>query len=256
MHGFKEYVTEMAAQQGFQYEKNAATALKKLNAVPKNFTPAGAGKDVPDLILQKGKLTAGCELKISAASAGSLVLKFEDKKGWHFGEVDKADDEKIFIRDLAMEVGLFDLIKKTWKELPLKGSTNKELLNQTKDLTKREKYERDKAAFPDIKGTIPATKIEQYYNKKKTYYVNVGTHGFYLLGRKNPLGFKGIPEFGRKAIAKFRCRVQYKGNDNYQFTFEMNFTISSANKSPYNIAPLPNAKNVTVGKINLDWWDL
>ena len=42
----------MAAQQGFQYEINAAKALKPIGLVPKNFVPAGAGHDQPDLMLE------------------------------------------------------------------------------------------------------------------------------------------------------------------------------------------------------------
>ena len=73
----------MAAQQGFQYEQNAADLLKPMGLVPESFKPAGASHDQPDLmLLYKGK-EAGCELKITAASAGSLVLKYSNKK-WSF----------------------------------------------------------------------------------------------------------------------------------------------------------------------------
>ena len=54
----------VTAQQGFTYEKNAANVLKKFNVVPKGFTHAGAGSDIPDLMLQKNNVEAGCELKI------------------------------------------------------------------------------------------------------------------------------------------------------------------------------------------------
>ena len=73
----------MAAQQGFLYEINAAKLLKKYKLVPESFIPAGAGHDQPDLMLQYKKEKAGCELKITAASAGSLVLKYNNaKKSW------------------------------------------------------------------------------------------------------------------------------------------------------------------------------
>ena len=86
----------MAAQQGFLYEKNAAMELKKFGLVPKSFVPAGAGHDQPDLMLEYKKKKAGCELKITAASAGSLVMKYDiqDKKNpWKFGDIKKDDDE-------------------------------------------------------------------------------------------------------------------------------------------------------------------
>ena len=69
----------MAAQQGFQYEINAANVLKPMGFVPKNFMPAGAGHNQPDLMLEHKGKKSGCELKITAASAGSLVLKYNIK---------------------------------------------------------------------------------------------------------------------------------------------------------------------------------
>ena len=42
----------MAAQKGYEYEKNVAAILKKLDITPKNFQPAGAGHDQPDLMIK------------------------------------------------------------------------------------------------------------------------------------------------------------------------------------------------------------
>lgn len=242
----------MAAQQGFQYEVNAANILKPMGFVPKDFVPAGAGHNQPDLMLQYKNQKAGCELKITAASAGSLVLKYDaknKKNPWGFGKIDESDDEKIFIRDLAEKQDLFSLIKRQWKEIPYKR--DKDLLWEATagKLHAKKRYERDRDTFKDIRGAIPATKIEEYYNKKVTYYVNVGTHGFYLLGTKNPLKLRGVPTFGNSATATYRARVQYKGSDNYQFTFEMQFSVKT--KSPFNIAPV-DGKSVEIITNKLD----
>jgi hypothetical protein len=244
----------MAAQQGFQYEINAAKILKPMGLVPKNFVPAGAGHDQPDLMLEYKKQKAGCELKITAASAGSLVLKYDNKdkrNPWKFGNVSEDDAEKFFIKNLAEEVGLFDIIKKQWKEKPYKRDKDTLWEATAGKLTPKKRYERDRDTFKDIRGEIPASKIEDYYNKKKTYYVNVGTHGFYLMGSKNPFKLKDVPRFGSSAKATYRARVQYKGNDNYQFTFEMQFAIPSSKKSPFNIAPV-NGKTVEIIKRELN----
>lgn len=238
----------MAAQQGFEYEKNAAVILKKFGFVPKGFVPAGAGHDQPDLMLTYKGVTSGCELKITAASAGSLVLKYNAKNKsnpWSFGEIKKTEDEKKFIMDLAHEIDLFTLIKKSWKEMPYKRDKDTLWESTAGKLSPKERYERDRDTFKDIKGEIPASKIEQYYARKKTYYVNVGTHGFYLMGSRNPLKLKGVPRFSDAAKATYRARVQYKGSGNYQFTFEMQFTIPSTKKSPFNIAPV-NGKSVAI----------
>lgn len=226
----------MAAQQGFEYEKNAAKVLKPMGLVPSTFIPAGASHDQPDLMLTHNKKQAGCELKITTASAGSLVLKYNNGT-WQFSDIDKQDEEKQFIKDLGHEVGLFSLIKTKWKEIPYKREPKDAAWKATiGKMEKRDMYERDKKHFPDIKGEIPATKIEQYYNKKDTYYVNIGTHGFYLLGISNPLGLKNVPRFGTSSKATFRARVQYKGSGTYQFTFEMQFSVTK--RSPFNIAPV------------------
>ena len=228
----------MAAQQGIVYEQNTYNYLKPLGFVPTNFTPAGAGHDQPDLMLLFNGQEVGCELKISAASAGSLVLKYDMKKGWGFGDIKKEDKEKLFIRDLANEVKLFNTIDKKWKEIPYKIDRKDQDYDWKQTIGKlsgRERYRRDLETFPEIKGNIPSIKIEQYYVKKKTYYVNVGTHGFFLMGNVNPFGLGGIPKFSEAITAKFRARVQDKGGGNYQFTFEMSF--SPKIRSPYNIAP-------------------
>lgn len=245
----------MAAQQGFQYEVNAANVLKPMGFVPKTFVPAGAGHDQPDLMLQHKKIKAGCELKITAASAGSLVLKYDakdKKRPWKFGDIKKDDDEKQFIADLAEEVGLFDIMKKEWKDVPFKRDKDDLWEATAGKLTSQQRYERDRDTFSDIRGEISATKIEDYYNKKDTYYVNVGTHGFYLMGTKNPLKLKNVPRFGTSAKATYRARVQYKGSGNYQFTFEMQFSIAANKKSPFNIAPVDGKSvNIQKDKLNL-----
>jgi len=250
---FKEYIIEMASQQGFQYEENAAEFLKPLGYVPQDFKPAGAGSNQPDLMLKFNNNEAGCELKITAASAGSLVLKYDikdPKNPWKFGDIKQTEDEKLFIKDLAEEVGLFDKIKKEWKEVPFKRDKDANWLATIGKLTPKQRYERDRDMFKDIRGEIPASKIENYYNKKDTYYVNVGTHGFYLMGAKNPLKLRGVPTFGNSAKAIYRARVQYKGSDNYQFTFEMQFSMKT--KSPFNIAPITgNSVAIDKSKVNL-----
>lgn len=257
MQSFKQFMAEgkATAQQGFQYEKNAADVLKPLGVVPKNFNPAGAGSDIPDLMIVKDGKQTGCELKITAASAGSLVMKY-DNGTWSIGNPKETNDEKLFVMNLAKEVGLLDMIAKKWSNEPYKFTKDPDLKSEVEGLDKRGVYSAELKRFPEIKGEIAATKIEEYYNKKKTYYVNVGTHGFYLLGSKNPLKLSGVPRFGTSAKAVFRARVQAKGGGNYQFTFEMGFSIPAGKKSPYNIAPIVAKNNVAIDskKLDLSWF--
>lgn len=239
------------AQLGFVYERYASDALKKYDIVPATFTPAGAGADQPDLIIKKPGPRAlgqsGCELKISpAASGGSLVLKYINGK-WQFDEIPVKDVEKRFIKAVAVRAKALDKINKAWNGIEsYKFATSALLTNEKKILTKREQYAKELKRFPDVKGEISATEIEGYYNTKDTYYINVGTHGLYLLGQKNPLNLKGLRTFGKLATAGYRARVQNKGGGNYQFTFELTFGIIKTNRSEYNIAPVTSAKNVTI----------
>lgn len=221
--------------------------------VPESFRPAGAGHNQPDLLLLYKNKTAGCELKITAASAGSLVLKYDSLKnppGWRFGQIKQDEKEKLFIAEIADKVGLFERLAKEWIEIPYRREGIDDAWRATAGkMTERERYERDRDLFHDVIGEIPASYIEDYYSRKKTDYVNVGTHGFFLMGSRNPFKLKGVPRFGSAAKATYRARVQYKGGGSYQFTFEMQFTMKM--KSPYNIAPCTSS-NVAIIKNKMD----
>ena len=100
---------------------------------------------------------------------------------------------------------------------------------------------------PSNKPDVPTKAISDYYNTKDTYYLNVGTHGFFLFG-SDPLGLNTkltklrlakIPDFAKagSATTKIRIRVQDKSGS-YQISFTLQFGMTAAQKSPYNIAPL------------------
>jgi hypothetical protein len=241
----------MATQQGFLYENNAVKFLKKKKLVESSFVPAYAKSDVPDLVIKSNGTAVNVELKISAASGGSLVLKYDlSKKKWSFGDISPEDEEKMFLANLATEVGALREINKQWKLMPSKTDPQRTAVKPN--------YDVDRKKFREIRKSIPATNMEDYYNKKKTYYLNIGSHGFFLLGGTDPnrlnarlkkAGMKPIPRFGTSATLDYRVRVQPKstGGKTYQFTFELSFRIPVNSKSPYNIAPLSGKKgDVTV----------
>ena len=243
----------MAAQQGFQYERNTYELLKEFNLVPANFRPAGASSNAPDLMLDfKGRQT-GCELKITDASAGSLVIKYNDKNRmpWGFNDIKGEDAEKIFIRDVAIDSKVIEQINKAWAEVPMLRERDELWKATVGKLPPRKRYEHDHATFKEIKGVIPTSKIEEYYLKKDCPYINIGTHGFYMMGTDNPYKLKDVPRFADSASASYRARVQYKGSDTYQFVFEMTFSMKK--KSEYNIAPLASKTGVNIqrDKLNL-----
>ena len=230
----------MVAQQGFIYEANTTKFLQKKKLVASGFKPASSTSDRADLEITYGGKRINTELKITAASAGSLVLKYLiPQSEWSFGDISKEDKEKKFLSDLATNVGALSAINKKWNKRPLKT------VPPTPGVVVD--YAKDHRKFSEINQSIPASLIEKYYNMKDTYYLNIGTHGFYLMGNKDPNGLNArlkkaglspIPTFGSSATAKYRARVQAKGGGSYQFTFELSFSITNDNKSPYNIAPL------------------
>ena len=261
------------AQKGFIYEANVAKFLKKHGMIKPGYTPAGASSDRPDLDIFYGGVEYGCELKIGLASAGSLVLKYDSKtKQYAFNPIDKNDVEKIFLKGVAEKNQISTKLKNKWRKVPyLQDPRDKKWLNNYGHVPLKERYEYDLATHPDVKIPISSTTIERYYNSKKTYYLNVGTHGFYLLGAKDPMGLNKdlkarglatIPRWKDSHKAIMRVRVQSKGMtkaianekrtknpagaQGYQFTFELQFQSLTA--SPYNIGPVRGSSVNIIGK--------
>lgn len=265
------------AQQGFQYEKNVSTRLKKVGLVKSTFEPVGAAHDRADLELYWKKQTINVELKIDAASGGSLALKWDGSKPkgkrWGFSDV-SGDEEKQFLADLAESCGALAEINKNWTEIPAKfareGAKSQEekfiahSWKQAKDRTaKKVVYSGELKKFTELKGALPGKVIADYYEKKDTFYINVGTSGFYLFSKKDPnninqhcreKGITLVPSFSDAASVKYRARVQDKGGGNFQYTFELSFSISKSNNSPYNIGPIAGGGSVSIieNKLNLD----
>ena len=233
---------------------------------------AGASHTRPDLMLTVRDKSEGCELKISPTAGGSLVIKaFAYKKPhWQFGEIDHDETEKQFLKDLAISSGVLNEINKRW-ETPIYN-----IADRTKDWEKqmlkiplKERYSSDLKTCPDIKMVLSPDSMTKYYNLKHTYYINVGTHGFYLLGNKDPLGInERMRKAGKPLVPKFedvckitaRVRCQSKGitkadaqekskgtigAQGYQFTFTIEFSVPR-NTTPYNIAPIAGDNSVVI----------
>ncbi len=88
--------------------------------------------------------------------------------------------------------------------------------------------------------------VADYYNSKKCHYINVGTHGFYLLGTSDPLelnkklasgGLTKIPDFSTFAKCKIRVRCQYKGSGDYGVFGIGLYNGQTANKPELNKEP-------------------
>jgi hypothetical protein len=252
----------MATQQGFIYEKNATEYLKRFKL--SDGIIAGASHARPDLMLTVRGKEAGCELKISPTAGGSLVIKaYANKKpNWQFDNVDHDETEKIFLMDLAKQAGVLDEINRKWNTPVFNiADRTKDWEKQMLKIPLRERYATDLKMCPDIKMILPSNAMSRYYNLKNTYYINIGTHGFYLLGTKDPLnlnermkiaGKLPVPKFEDVCRIMARVRCQSKGvtkadaaekskrvigSQGYQFTFTIEFALPK-NTTPYNIAPI------------------
>lgn len=259
----------MASQQGFAYEDNATKYLKQFGL--SDGITAGASSTRPDLMLTVRGNKSGCELKISPTAGGSLVIKAyaNSLPHWRFGEIEHDETEKQFLVDLAKSSGVLAKINDQW-DMPIYNVSDKSAAWE-RDMLKiplRKRYDQDLKTCPDIKLALPADAMTKYYNIKKTYYINIGTHGFYLLGSSDPLGLNDrLKKIGKPIVPKFedvckiiaRVRCQSKGvtkadaaekskgtigAQGYQFTFTLEFSLPK-NSSPYNIAPI-DGKTVTI----------
>ena len=264
----------MSKRRGFDYEVNAYRALKEYD-ISFGASPAGAASDRPDLEIKKDKKnlkTTGVELKLSPTAAGSLVLKYYGGK-WSFD--DPGDDpEKLLMIDMAKEVRLFNGYLNTrssgWgKNTPLlqndPANPRTKLVNGKKfsDYSVREKgkfYEMDIGNYGganEVIINVPASKICDYYKAKKCSYMQVASHGFFILNGRDDFGLnkilsnrglEKIPDFKNSVTARIRCRCQIKSTSKKDYQFVMTLDFQRATRSPYNLAPIMSARNVSIRK--------
>jgi len=250
----------MATQKGFEYEQNAYKELSKLSIA--TGSPAGASSDRPDLENKlvsdsRGFKSAGCELKILPTAAGSLVMKYTKGK-WSYGDY-AGDPEKELLQSIGEKYKLLANMNsagaagKNWRgKVPSlqNDATGRKILVGAK--TKLDAYNADIKKFGgqnEIHIDIEAKAICDYYNSKDCQYINVGTHGFYLLNNSDPLKLNTrlsnkIPDFAFNTSARIRVRCQSKGGGDYQFVMTLDFGRTT--KSPYNLAPLATATSVAI----------
>ena len=255
----------MSAQKGFIYENNLYTALKACGIAGGN-PPAGAESNRPDLeiklVKDRDTQTQGAELKLAPTAGGSLVMKYNDGK-WMFDPKAGKDKEKAFMMEVAKKANLL-------REMNTSGTYGTNWRGKTPFLqndqlgrkvlvegvkNKREAYEKDIKQFGgknEVKIPVPAKVMCDYYNLKDTHYLNVASHGFFLMNTKDPLnlnkGIKGqpVPDFARSAKLQIRIRCQYKGSGDYQFVMTLEF--GGVKFSPYNIGPILSKTNVQIDK--------
>lgn len=246
--------------EGFDYEKNSYNALRKYNVTSGSLVRAR--KDGLDMAIKRSLNKSGLELKNKPTAAGSVVLKYI-KDHWTWGEADT--EEKKFLIGVGNEIGVLKMMNRYWKKPVLqysKDGKNKIYIG----IPQHAAFDVDRRRFSSHSGTgdivkeVPSKAICDYYNKKGSYYINIGNRGLFLLGSRDPLGLnaalrkKGmapIPDFANEAtrtVMRVRLQSKGKGHHRYQdYQFAFTLEMSAVNTSPYNLCPI---KKGTKSKID------
>jgi len=247
----------MAVSAGTLYEQHLIDRLAPFNYIPADKTsPAGSDDSIPDITIQNSKgQESGVEVKLAENPAfGSGTLAFDVTKHlsnmkpgrgmrgnadpWYIAEVDQYGGEikeaQKMISEMAKAVKLVDKVNDKWywnnKNYPKYSPWQ---IDQAASLYKRLgvqlpskqiQYSDDQKYLDDIHIECPYSNIVNYYTKKKSYYIQIGNKGLYILGSNDPLGLrsKGVPSFS-PTESNFRIRFQPKGSTGgpYRFAFEL-----------------------------------
>ena len=163
---------------GFQYENQLNNALKKSGVQKKSFAGAGADSNAPDAqITYKGKdykVEVKLDLKVDFGQ-GSLDYDLKKKK-WILGGAQTESAKQM--REFLEAIGVPKIVNKVWGS---KGPPRKFTVPTSyyKPVDVKFDYTNFKDAFVDI----PKTAVANYYNSKKTYYIQIGDgYGFYYMG--------------------------------------------------------------------------
>lgn len=231
----------MAENKGMIYEKVINDILRKNKLQSTGFRPAGADSNAPDAELLYNKVKYKVEVKLDTKvdfGQGSLHYDVKTNK-WSLGgaKTESAQQMRDFLEDLKIP----ELVNKEWGS---KGAPRKFAIEDMKFFTK-EDVDYDYKTFKDAFVDIPSTAVSNYYNSKKTYYIQIGKYGLYCMG-KDPAGL-GVPEI--KFKLRLRIRIKRGGSFpiyNYRFTTAIQMVTGSLTKSKYSLDDLDYIKVLVV----------
>jgi hypothetical protein len=215
----------MADNKGFAYENKINAALRKAGAQQANFKPAGADSNAADAELRISGKDYKVEIKLDTKvdfGQGSLDYDLKKKK-WILGGAKTASAEQM--REFLEAIDVPAIVNMKWGS---KGPPKKFTV-PTSEYTKAD-VDFDYKNFKDEFVPIPNTAVANYYNSKDTYYIQIGSSGFYYMG-SNPAKIK-CPEFNLKL--KLRIRIKRGGSFpiyNYRFTTAIQAVSGTLRKS-------------------------
>lgn len=247
--------------EGYLYEDNTVRFLKKKKLADANYRPAGADYSRPDIeFLCNGK-SYGAELKKRITTAGQVALNYKNATNTFDFSQNNPTDEKLYLIDLAIRSNVLNLIRSKWRK-PIWACMDRDYKwkKRWEDAGKpnlEERHRQDIENAPEFYIPVASTSISGYYKAKDTHYFQLGTHGFYLLGRDDPAGLNigqnpPIPLWENNHECRIRVRIKtndIKGamlreqqrNDPTiapGYTPSIELTMRRITKSFYNIAPV------------------
>jgi hypothetical protein len=210
---------------GFLYEGTINKNLKKYKLQKSTFVPAGADANAPDAMLtynnKDNKVEVKLDLKVDFGQ-GSLDYNVE-KEEWLLGGAKTASAQQM--REFLTAIGVVDIVNKEWGP---KGPPRK--FTVPTNQYKKEDVDHDYKNFKDVFVNIPRTAVANYYNSKKTYYIQIGGFGLYHMGKD--IAKLGTDEF--KLQLKLRIRIKRGGSIpiyNYRFTTAIQAVNGSLKKT-------------------------
>ncbi len=228
---------EIPRNAGFAYELDVYQKLRD-NQFDVD-RPAGADSAKADIevrLPQNGGKVTKFELKEKiSADFAQMNFDWDSTKGFYLDKTKKSaqkDAAKVMI-GIAEDRNILDIANQHWNQpavVPGKFITSNDRASKVRAWTL------DKNRFPDKKfdnGTA-ARLVENYYNSKDTYYIQIKGKGLYHMG-SDPENF-GTPSF-RQSVGTSYIRIRLKTNSSSKpaWSFLMALKIGSVTRSNINL---------------------
>jgi hypothetical protein len=210
---------------GFLYEGAINKNLKKYKLQKSSFVPAGSDPNAPDAMLTYQGKDYKIEVKLNLnVDFGQGSLDYDIKKEkWLISGAKTAAAEQM--REFLTKIGVVDIVNKEWGS---KGPPRK--FTVPKNQYKKEDVDHDYKNFKDVFVNVPTSAVADYYNTKKTYYIQIGKFGLYHMGKD--VADLGTDEF--KLQLKLRIRIKRGGSMpiyNYRFATAIQAVKNSLKKT-------------------------
>ena len=220
---------------GFVYEQEMDARIKKTGRTTKG--PAGPDSRRADceVLIPSADDYIRIELKEKiSADFAQLNLDYDTSQKKFYIDKNKSTSQRDAARvmiGVAERANVINNCNMKWKEVPAKFSMNNEA---KRDITARKiAYATDLKAFPNfflMEGKLAAKEVENYYNSKDTYYIQIKKKGLYFMGTdKYNIG---CPSFeGSCNSSNLRVRLKANSKSEGRYSFLIALKISRLTKS-------------------------